>query len=148
MYIYIHIYVHIYTYICMHIYVCIAEHQSNSPDLQCPDRPWRSPDLLPANIPGFSPWVKRQRRECNLFRSVPRLWILGAVPSLTYTSKWHVYSTDGQTYLLLFNVNKNPTRCNSMQIFIYCKTTLHVSNVTAPIIRSTKNCTRSLRYRS
>ena len=45
-----------------------------------------------------------------------------------------------------FNVNKNPTRCNSMQIFIYCKVTLHVSDVTAPIIRSTKNCNRSLRY--
>ena len=27
---------------------------------------------------------------------------------------------------------------SSMQIFIYCKTTLHVSGVTAPIIRSTK----------
>ena len=23
-------------------------------------------------------------------------------------------------------VNKNPTRCNSMQIFIYCKVTLYV----------------------
>ena len=45
-------------------------------------------------------------------------------------------------------LNKNPTRCNSMQIFIYCKATLHVSGVTAPIIRSTKNCNRSLRYRS
>jgi len=39
-------------------------------------------------------------------------------------------------------------RCNSMQIFIYCKTTLHVSGVTASIIRSIKNCTRSLRYKS
>ena len=39
-------------------------------------------------------------------------------------------------------------RCNSMQIFIHCKTTLHVSGVTAPIIRIIKNCTRSLRYRS
>jgi len=47
-----------------------------------------------------------------------------------------------------FNVNKNPTRCNSMQIFIYWKATLHVSDVTAPIIRSTKNCNSSLRYRS
>jgi len=28
-----------------------------------------------------------------------------------------------------------------MQIFVYCKVTLHVSGVTAPIIRSTKNCT-------
>jgi len=46
------------------------------------------------------------------------------------------------------DVNKNPTRCNSMQIFIYYKVTLHVSDVTAPIIRSTKNCNRSLRYRS
>jgi len=43
-------------------------------------------------------------------------------------------------------VNKNPTRCNSMQIFIYRKVTLHVSGVTAPIIRSTKNCNRNLRY--
>ena len=49
---------------------------------------------------------------------------------------------------LHISVNKNPTRCNSMQIFIYCKATLHVSVVTAPIIRSTKNCNRSLRYRS
>ena len=48
----------------------------------------------------------------------------------------------------IFNVNKNPTRCNSMQIFIYCKVTLHVSGVKAPVIRSTKNCNRSLRYRS
>ena len=32
--------------------------------------------------------------------------------------------------------------------FIYCKATLHVSGVTAPIIRSIKNRTRSLRYRS
>ena len=45
------------------------------------------------------------------------------------------------------NVNKNPNICNSMQIFIYCKVTLHVSGVTAHII-STKNCNRSLRYRS
>jgi len=39
----------------------------------------------------------------------------------------------------------NPWR---KQIFIYCKVTLHVSGVTAPIIRSTKNCNRNLRYRS
>ena len=45
------------------------------------------------------------------------------------------------------HVNKKSNRCNSMQIFIHCKTTLHVSGVTAPIIRSIKNCTRSLRYR-
>jgi len=30
----------------------------------------------------------------------------------------------------------------------YRKITIHVSSVTAPIIRSTKNCNRSLRYRS
>ena len=46
------------------------------------------------------------------------------------------------------SVHENPTRCNSMQIFIYCKATLHVSGVTAPIIRSTNSCNRSLRYRS
>jgi len=28
---------------------------------------------------------------------------------------------------LKFDVNKNPTRCNSVQIFIYCKVTVHVS---------------------
>ena len=30
------------------------------------------------------------------------------------------------TYIYIY-ANKNPTRCNSMQIFIYCKVTLHVS---------------------
>jgi len=30
----------------------------------------------------------------------------------------------------------------------YCKITLHVSGVIAPIIRSAKTCNRSLRYRS
>ena len=33
-------------------------------------------------------------------------------------------------------------------MFIYCKVTLHVSGVTAPIIRSTKNFNRNLWYRS
>jgi len=37
---------------------------------------------------------------------------------------------------------KKSNRCNTMQIFIYCKAALHVSGVTAPIIRSTKNCNR------
>ena len=49
---------------------------------------------------------------------------------------------------LFYNVNKNPTRCNSMRIFIYCNAALHVSGVTTPNIRSIKNCNRSLRYRS
>ena len=30
------------------------------------------------------------------------------------------------------NVNKGPTRCNSMQTFIHCHVTLHVSGVTHP----------------
>jgi hypothetical protein len=79
-----------------------TQHQSNSPDLQCSDRPWRSPGLLPANTPGFSPLVKRQRRECKLFRSVPRLRMLGATSPLICTSRWHVYSAHGRTYLLLW----------------------------------------------
>ena len=46
-----------------------------------------------------------------------------------------------------FIFNKNPTRCNSTQSdLFYCKITLHVSDVTASIIRSTKNCNRNLRY--
>jgi len=32
-------------------------------------------------------------------------------------------------------------KCNSMQIFIYCKGILHVSGVTAPIIRSSPDQT-------
>ena len=43
---------------------------------------------------------------------------------------------------------KCPTRCNSMQTFIYCRVTLHVSGLTAPIIRSTKNCICYLWYKS
>jgi len=31
-----------------------------------------------------------------------------------------------------FNVNKRPTQCNSMQTFIHCHVTLHVSGVTHP----------------
>ena len=68
-------------------------------------------------------------------KAVIRLW--------TYLTQ--VFVENG---IFLKNVNKFPTRCNSMQIFIYCKVILHVSGVTAPIIRSTKNCNRSLRYRS
>jgi len=33
-----------------------------------------------------------------------------------------------------------------MQIFIYCRVTLHILGVTAPIIRSTKNCKCSHLY--
>ena len=48
-----------------------------------------------------------------------------------------------------FTLNKSPTRCNSMQSDLFhCIVTLRVSGVTAPIIRSTKNCNRNLRYRS
>jgi len=45
---------------------------------------------------------------------------------------------------MLIKIQPDATVC---RIFIYCKVTLHVSGVTAPIIRSTKNCNHSLRYR-
>ena len=46
-------------------------------------------------------------------------------------------------------LNKDPTRSNSMQSgLFYYRVTTDVSDVTAPIIRSTKNCNRNLRYRS
>jgi len=48
---------------------------------------------------------------------------------------------------VLVNVNKNPTKCKSMQIFIHCKVTVRVSGVTAHII-NTKNCNHNLRNRS
>ena len=69
--------------------------------------------------------------------------ITSSVPSDTFPVAIVTKSVHFNTFL---NVNKNPTRCNSMQIFIYWKVTLHVSGVTAPIIRSTKNCNRSLRF--
>ena len=49
---------------------------------------------------------------------------------------------------IVIQCEQKSNRCNSMQTFIHWKTTLHVSGVTAPIIRSIKNCTRSLRYKS
>ena len=53
----------------------------------------------------------------------------------------------GAIHISILTLNKSPTRCNSMQSdFFRCKVTLHVSGVTAPIIRSTKNCNHSLRY--
>ena len=36
-------------------------------------------------------------------------------------------SSISPSYDTYFFVDKNPTRCYSMQIFIYCKATLHVS---------------------
>ena len=71
--------------------------------------------------------------------------ILQSVNTFRYSSPLNSVDKQMSTNYI---VNKNPTRCNSMQILIYCKVTLHVSGVTAPIIRSTKNCNRSLRYRS
>ena len=51
------------------------------------------------------------------------------------------------SFIKLFILNKSPTRCNSLQSDLFhCKVTLHVSDVTAPIIRSIENCNRSLRY--
>jgi len=60
-----------------------------------------------------------------------------------------VIKSDTQIYFLkqlsIFILNKSPTRCNSMQSDLFhCKVTLHVSGDT--VIRSTKNCNRSLRY--
>jgi len=49
----------------------------------------------------------------------------------------------------LFILNKSRTIRNSMQSDLFhCVVTLHVSGFTAPIIKSTKNRKRSLRYRS
>jgi len=76
--------------------------------------------------------VEQARTLYRLSRFIRRIWSI-------FLNSWFRASQ--------FNVNKNPTRCNSMQIFIHCKVTLHVSGVRAPIIRSTKKCNRNLRYR-
>ena len=69
-------------------------------------------------------------------------------PPYSFVGTWFYTGYSGTAPRFGWNVNKNPTRSNSIQIFIYCEDTLHVSGVTAPIIRSTKNCNRSLRYRT
>jgi len=51
----------------------------------------------------------------------------------------HHYIVNNMKFWL--HVNKNSTRCNGMQKFIYSKATLHVSGFTAPNIRSTKTVT-------
>ena len=83
--------------------------------------------------------------HCNQFRlpNKPRVvcnnTLIAYLPEVRFLS---IYITGNLKWNV--HVNKNPTRCNSMQIFIYCKVSLHVSGVTAPIIRSTKNCNCSL----
>jgi len=111
-------------------------------------------------------WLKSIWFWCNKFDSRNRislassnLWCDGRPPFLTVDAflkslfwwrfwfRWAHFLFSYRGYKNEnFIFNKNPTRCNSMQIFIYCKVTLHVSGVTAPIIRSTKNCNRSRRY--
>jgi len=60
----------------------------------------------------------------------------------------HLYHFKLMVPYIVIQCEYKSNRCNSMQIFIHCKTTLHVSGVTAHIIRSIKNYTRSLLYRS
>jgi len=85
-------------------------------------------------------WL-RERAPMLRYTCIPVLLILPM--NITKSSQQVM-----DTHKKLSNLNKNPNSCNNMQIFIHCKTTLHVSGVTAPIIRSIKNCTRSLWYRS
>jgi len=49
-----------------------------------------------------------------------------------------MYFYSKTTQMHQFTLNKSPTRCNSIQSHLFhCKVTVHVSGVTAPIIRST-----------
>jgi len=75
-------------------------------------------------------------------------WLTPFAGSLAFHSHTQLRSKTSIRANDQVSVNTSPTRCNSMQILINYKVTLHVSGVTAPIIRSTKNCNRSLRYRS
>jgi len=82
----------------------------------------------------------------NLEKSARNMGLVISQEKTVYMYKWKGHNIASGHCKRKLSVNKNPTRCNSMQIFIYFKVTLHVSGVTAPII-STKNCNRSLRYR-
>ena len=90
---------------------------------------------------------------CVLYDFQNRQWVL----PYTASNSWSLWRIRNGYALFIFKLvvpfiviqcEWKSNRCNSMQIFIYCKATLHVSGVTAPIIRNIKNCTRSLRYRS
>jgi len=79
--------------------------------------------------------------------SVTALHERSFILSLRETGQFH--PTGRQYQKQNIKLNKSSTRCKSMQSDLFhCTFTLHVSGVTAPIIRSTKNCNRSLRYRS
>jgi len=49
---------------------------------------------------------------------------------------------------MILNVSKNPTDATVCRYLFLAKLLYMFWGVTAPIIRSIKNCTRSLRYRS
>jgi len=74
------------------------------------------------------------------------LLLLGYKPAQHVTVLNTVGNCNTMVSIVIFNVNKYPT--DSTVCSIYRKATLHVSGVTAPIIRSIESCTRSLRYSS
>jgi len=87
-----------------------------------------------------SPWIYYNRE-------LPNGMIFAYFFFLVYSNSWktcmHLWTKRGISPRLHRSVNrvwlnKNPTRCNSMQSgLFYCRVTLHVSGVTALIIRST-----------
>jgi len=73
---------------------------------------------------------------CCSFKFPPRIVSCLVTCTTTATRKHNV----------VFTLNKSPNRINRLQSDLFhCKIALHVSRVTAPIIRSTKNCNRSYR---
>ena len=89
-----------------------------------------------------------QRKHLKIFSGqlASLLWFIQVIGQMRGKVAWFCLLQEVTNTALI--VNRNPTRCNSMQIFIHSKVTLHVSGVTAPIIRCTKNCNRNLRYSS
>jgi len=130
---------------------CIQHYYRWCAHLACPVVDWT--DAL-ADLNGLAHFAERRnlisaRVSSHFKRSLP--YNLGTYTIFAYKTEWKpvdiLMDTDGywfqanSTTLRLSsnlhennysNVNKGPTRCNSMQTFIHCHVTLHVSGVTHP----------------
>jgi hypothetical protein len=106
-------------------------------------------------LPGFDPWtvqsVASRYTDWAIPALKPQITRLGGPPELVlFVVKCLLPVGNRKLTLKSFSLSLLIKRSNLMQqyAFIHCTVTLHVSGVTAPIVRSTKNCICYLWYRS